>query len=118
MNTQKRTGIFQRIVLVILILTSISLLWNLISLATSRVSTEELSQEVQLLQTEVETLEQEVTKGESEFEQESIIRNELNMKKSDEIILQIPIPSHTPTPENPQVKDTTPIFRKWLQILF
>lgn len=75
-------------------------------------STQE-SQELQKLEAQKQLLQSDVQKLKSPIEQEKIIRNELNLQKEGETIIQLP-PMPSPTPHPTQFPSPTPKpYEEW-----
>ena len=92
---------------------SVSLTRNAWKLSHQPDHSEQESLELQKLQEKADQLKKDLEKEKQPFEQEKIIRDELNMQKEGEIIIQLPsLP--TPTPAPPAMPSPTPqIFQQW-----
>lgn len=97
---------------------SIVLIRNVFILANTSVPTQEIEQEISVLKEEVEYLEQSQQSEMNDFQRELAIRNELNMKKEGDIILQLPPDTEVKKPPLPTATPTPPIYKQWAEILF
>lgn len=108
----------KKLFICIIVVIAIGLLLNLKKLSNQQLSTDSLEEEVSQLQTEVSQLQKENSQEHTAFQKESSVRNELNMKKDNEVVLQIPIPTSEPIHTDNQAVSTIPIYKQWLKLLF
>lgn len=118
MSPLQSSTVWRKILIVGLVIANVSFAWNLIHLATRPVSRAQLVQEVAEMQSERDALQSTLSRPQSDFEKESISRNELYLQNEGEMILQYPIPSPIAT-HSPQVTtQSKPIILQWWEIVF
>ena len=76
---------------------SVSLIWRIIRIVRQNDSPNLYQEPTQKLEKEVEELRHKLDQQNQPFYQESIIRDQLNMQKPDEVILQLPSTSSATT---------------------
>lgn len=79
---------------------------------------QEEAAELAKLQAKVDSLQANIDKHKQAFEQEKIIRDELNLQKEGETIIQLPgFPTPTPYPTT-QPSPTPKVYQQWLEEVF
>lgn len=92
---------------------SVSLIRNSWRLSHQVDHSQQEAEDLQKLQETAEQLKQDIQREQTPFEQEKVIRNQLNMQKEGEIIIQLP-PLPTPTPQPTLIPTPTPqIYQQW-----
>ncbi|MEO8581894.1 MAG: hypothetical protein ABI425_04975 [Patescibacteria group bacterium] len=96
------------------LVTSGSLVRNSWKLSHQPDHTQEETQVLEKLKATADKLQQNLEKDQHPFEQEKIVRDQLNMQKEGEIIIQLPaLP--TPSPHTTPIPSPTPqIYHQWL----
>jgi cell division protein FtsB len=106
-----------RLAIILTIIFSISLIRNLWTASHQPDHTIQQSAEVDKLQNQVNQLQVAIEKEKDPFIQEKIIRDELNMQKNGEIIIQLP-PLPTPTVQpQPSPTPTPQVYQQWIEVL-
>lgn len=104
-------------VVIFCLVTSISLVRNAWKLSHQPDHSQEENKQLQELQSKVDKLQQDINTQQQPFEQEKIIRDELNMQKEGEIIIQLPLlPTSTPRPE-PTSMPTPKVYEQWWEVI-
>jgi cell division protein FtsB len=118
MSQTPKHSLVSKVVLAVVLMVATGLLFNLYKLSTQQFSTDHLEAEVKDLHGEVQQLQQENSQQHTTFQKEASVRNELNMKKEGEIILQIPIPSSQPIALPNSDTSEKKIILQWVELLF
>ena len=109
--------IFAWTVIVLTIIMTGSMISNLWQVTHRPDNTVGQAEEVRVLENQLEQLKKDIEKQQSPENQEKVIRDQLNMQKEGEVIIQLP-PLPTPTPfPTPNPSPTPQIYQQWWSVL-
>jgi cell division protein FtsB len=107
-----------RLIIVLTLFMTFSLGINAWKMSHKPDHSQEESAELEKLQQQKDTLQSNISQHQQPFEKEKVIRDELNMQKEGETIIQLPnLPTPTPYPTF-QPSPSPKVYKQWIKEVF